>query len=146
MRKLLTSRLTVFYKLVLPAIWGLINLGLMIFILIKTENPLSFLIILMLLPILTTIKLVQITYDDKQIYIYNWRTTKVYELKDVKAINEGSMTPFDHYFEIEILDKDDIVKFDFMPKFMEDLTFKFSKRYVGHLMDLRNKIIDSKKG
>ena len=90
-------------------------------------------------------KLTKISYDDTKIYIYNWRTTKVYQLKDIKAINEGSMTPLDRYFEIEILDKDEtVVKFDFMPKYMEDMTFKVSKRYVGHLMDLRNKIIDSK--
>lgn len=145
MKKLLTSRLTFLYKIVFPTIWTLLNLGLMIFIFIQTKDPLTFLIVLMLLPILLTIKLWQVSYDDKNVYLYNWKTRLTFELRDVKAINEGEIASFDPYFEIEIFNKSGSVKkFDFMPRVIEQLTFTFTKKYSGHLLDLRSKIIRSK--
>jgi hypothetical protein len=118
----------------------------MIFIFIDSNDPRTFLMVIMLLPMLLTIKIQQVSYDDKNIYVYNWRTTKTYELKDIKAINEGSMLSFDPYFEIEIIDKDGVIKkVDFMPKIFEQLTFMFTKKYTGHLLDIKTKIINSKR-
>lgn len=92
-----------------------------------------------------TIKIQQVSYDDKNIYVYNWRSTKIYELKDIKSINEGSMLTFDPYFQIEIIDKDGAIKkVDFMPKIIEQLTFMFTKKYTGHLLDIKTKILNSK--
>jgi acyl-CoA hydrolase len=102
--------------------------------------------VIMILPMLLVIKIQQVSYDDKYVYIYNWRTTKTYELKDVKSINEGNILTFDPFFEIEIVDKDGAKrKFDFMPKVFEQLTFMFTKQYTGQLLDFRTKIAASKK-
>ena len=56
------------------------------------------------------------------------------------------MMSLDPFFEIEIRDKDGTIKkVDFMPKVFEQLTFMFTKKYSGHLLDIKTKIIDSKK-
>jgi hypothetical protein len=51
------------------------------------------------------IHLKQVTYDDKHLYVYNWRTVKTYSLTDVKAIHEGQLMTFDQFFELELKDK-----------------------------------------
>jgi hypothetical protein len=57
------------------------------------------------------------------------RTSKTYELKDVKAINEGNIMSLDPFFEIEFRNKNgSIDKVDFMPKVSEQLTFMFTKK------------------
>ncbi len=118
----------------------------MIFIFIDSNDPRTFFMIVMVLPMLLTIKIKQVRYDDRNIYVYNWRTTRTYELRDIKAINEGNMMSLDPFFEIEIRDKDGTIKkVDFMPKVFEQLTFMFTKKYSGHLLDIKTKIIDSKK-
>ena len=145
MKKQLKSRLTVFYKIIFPAIWTLIIAGLIIFIFIVSNDPMSFLVIVLLLPIRLYIDLQPISYDDKNIYVYNWRTTKTYELNDIKAINEGDRMSFDPFFEIEVRNKNgSIEKVDFMPKIFEQLAFMFTKRYTVNLYDVKTRIINSK--
>lgn len=102
--------------------------------------------ILMVLPMLLTLKIKQVSYDDENIYVYNWRTTRTYELRDIKTISEGNIMSLDPFFEIEIRDKDGTIKkVDFMPKVFEQMTFMFTKKYTGHLLDIKTRIIDSKK-
>jgi hypothetical protein len=146
MRKYLTSKLTIFYKIIFPAIWTLIIVGLMIFIFIDSHDPKTFLLMLMVLPMLLVMKIQQVSYDDRNIYVYNWRTTRTYELRDIKAINEGNIMSLDPFFEIEIRDKNGTIKkVDFMPKVFEQLTFMFTKKYTGQLLDIKTKITESKK-
>lgn len=95
---------------------------------------------------LLVIKIQQVSYDDKYVYIYNWRTTRTYELKDIKSINEGNMLAFDPFFEIEILDKNGTIKkVDFMPRVFEQLTYMFTKKYTGQLLDFKTKVATSHK-
>ncbi|MBI3221342.1 MAG: hypothetical protein HYZ44_17660 [Bacteroidetes bacterium] len=145
MKKLLTSQLTVFYKIVFPTIWTLIFVGLMIFIFIDSNDPRTFFMVIMILPMLLVIKIQQVSYDDKNVYIYNWRTTQTYELKDIKSINEGNILTFDPFFEIEILAKNGTIKkVDFMPRVFEQLTYMFTKKYTGQLLDFKTKVATSK--
>ncbi len=117
----------------------------MVFVFIDSNDPRTFFMIVMVLPILLTTKIKQVSYDDRNIYVYNWRTTRTYELRDIKAINEGNIVSLDPFFEIEIRDQDGtIIKVDFMPKVLEQLNFTFTKKYSGHLLDIKTKIIDSK--
>lgn len=145
MKKHLTSKLTVFYKIVFPTAWTLLIVGLIIFIYIDSNDPKTFAIALMWLPMLLPIRIKEISYDEESIYVYNWRTTKVYDLSDIKAINEGNIMSLDPFFEMEIREKDgSIKKIDFMPKVSEQLTFLFTKKYTGHLYDLKNKMLASR--
>ena len=146
MRKRLSSQLTIFYKIIVPVTWALIILGLMIFMFIDSRNPMAFLIILMLLPMLLFMNLKQISYDDDNIYVYNWRTTKTYEIKDIKSINEGDIMSLDPFFEIEVRGKSGSVeKIDFMPKTSEQLTFMLTKKYSGRLHEIKTKVVDSRR-
>jgi hypothetical protein len=143
MRKNLTSRLTIFYKVILPATWALIVVGLMIFIFVDSKDPMTFLMILMSVPMLVFTKLKQISYDDKNIYVYNWLVTKTYELKDIEAINEGYVLSLDPFFEIEIRGKNGAIEtVHFMPRMVEQLTFMFTKKYTGYLGDIKTRIAE----
>ncbi len=119
--------------------------GLTTFIFLDSNDPKTFLMLFMLIPILLLIKIQQITYDNERIYIQNWRSTKTFELKNIIAINEGSIISLDPFFEIEIKTVDGtIIKIEFMPKVSELLNFMLTNKYTGNLFDLKSKIIDIK--
>lgn len=87
---------------------------------------------------LNPIKLKWIMYDDYYVFISNGRTKWIYELKQVKAINEPNGS-FDPFFELEIRDKDGVIrKFDFLPH--DQFVFKATGKYGGNLMEFENKL------
>jgi hypothetical protein len=145
MEKKLSSKLTIVYKIFLPILWIMLIVGLTTFIFLDSNDPKTFLMLFMLIPILLLIKIQQITYDNERIYIQNWRSTKTFELKNIIAINEGSIISLDPFFEIEIKTVDGtIIKIEFMPKVSELLNFMLTNKYTGNLFDLKSKIIDIK--
>jgi hypothetical protein len=108
------------------------------FILWDSRNPWSLLTLLMLLVMLNPIRLKWIMYDDYYVFISNGRTKWVYELNQVKAINEPN-GPLDPFFELEIRDKDGrIKKFDFVPQ--DQFVYKFTGTYGGDLLEFENKV------
>jgi hypothetical protein len=90
---------------VIPTIWTLITLSLTAFILWNSHNPWALLVMIMLLPMLNLIKLNWVMYDDYYVFISNGRRQWVYELKQIKAINESN-GPLDPFFKLEIYDKE----------------------------------------
>ena len=80
-------------------------------------------------------------YDDKNVYISNIRAWRTYEIRNIKAINEGNIVGFDPFFELEIIgDKGEIKKIDFMPKLSEQLNYMFTGQLTGRLLEMKNKI------
>lgn len=82
-------------------------------------------------------------YDDYYVLISNGRTKWIYELKQVKSINEPNGGPFDPFFELEIRDTDgQIRKFDFLSQ--DQFVYKFTGTYGGDLLEFENKVRASK--
>ncbi len=140
MKKRLSSRLTFVYK-TFGVIWCLSTLILAIIILVGVQNPLGLFALVMILPSIPFLKLNRITFDEDFIYITKWWKEQKYELGNIKSINEGDITSMDPFFEIEINSLRGTIKFEFMPKFIENLTFFFKKKYIGSLLELRSRII-----
>jgi hypothetical protein len=138
MKKRLSSRLTSVYK-TFGVIWCLLILVLTIIILATAQNPLGLFALVMILPSIPFLKLNKITFDENFIYITKWWKEQKYELGNIKSINEGDITSMDPFFEIEIYSLSGTIKFEFMPKFIENLTFFFKKKYIGSLLELRLK-------
>jgi hypothetical protein len=108
----------------------------------NSHNPWTLLILLMLLPMLNLIKLNWVTYDDYYVFVSNGRRRWIYELKQIKSINEpnGQMDPF---FELEIFDKNgEIRKVDFLPQ--DQFVYKITGTHTGNLLELKNKIREAK--
>ncbi|MEX2230577.1 MAG: hypothetical protein WD824_00345 [Cyclobacteriaceae bacterium] len=141
MRKQLSSKLTFIYKFVIPPIWILTLLGLSIFIIIDSQEWLALLMLLMIFIMIPFINLKRVSYDDEYLYISNWFTEKKFDLWKLKKINEGEMTGLDPFFQLEIVDKDnELVKFDFMPRFNEATKYLLSRKLSGRLLELKQKI------
>ena len=78
-------------------------------------------------------------YDEYYVLISNGRKKWIYELKQVKAINEPNGGPFDPFFELEIRDNDgQIRKFDFLSQ--DQFVYKFTGTYGGDLLEFENKV------
>jgi hypothetical protein len=136
--KHLSSRLTFVYKILLPTIWTIIIVVLTSFMLWDSHNPWVLLTLLMILPMFNPINLKWIVYDDYYVFISNGRTKWIYELNEVKSINEPN-GPLDPFFELEIRDKDgQIKKFDFLPQ--DQFVYKLTGAYRGNLLEFENKI------
>jgi hypothetical protein len=141
MRKQLSSKLTFILKFVIPPIWTLILLGLSIFIIIDSQEWLALLMLLVIFIMIPFINLKRVSYDDEYLYISNWFTEKKFDLWKLKKINEGEMTGLDPFFQLEIVGKDnELVKFDFMPRFNEATKYLFSRQLSGRLLELKQKI------
>jgi hypothetical protein len=95
----------------------------------------------MLLPMLNLIKLNWVMYDDYYVFISNGRRQWVYELKQIKAINEPN-GPLDPFFKLEIYDKGEVRKVDFLPQ--DQFVYKFTGTHGGNLLELKNKIREVK--
>jgi hypothetical protein len=136
--KHLSSRLTFVYKIVLPTIWTVLIVALTSFMLWDSHNPWALLTLLMLLPMINPIRLNWIMYDDYYVFISNGRTKWVYELNQVKSINEPNGGPFDPFFELEIHDNHgQIRKFDFLSK--DQFIYKLTGTYGGNLLEFENR-------
>jgi hypothetical protein len=91
---------------------------------------------------LNPIRLNWVMYDDYYVFISNGRRQWVYELKQIKSINEsnGRLDPF---FELEIYDKNgEIRKVDFVPQ--DEFVYKFTGTHRGNLLELKNKVREAK--
>ena len=140
--KHLSSNMTLIYKIIVPTIWTLIVLGLTGFMLWASHNPWVLLTLIMLLPMLGAIRLNWVMYDDHYVFISNGRRQWIYELKQIKSINEGYGT-FDPYFELEIYETGGkIRKVDFLPQ--DQFVYKFTGKHSGNLLELKNKIREAK--
>jgi hypothetical protein len=113
--------------------------GLTSFILWDSHNPWTLLTLGMLLPMITPIRLNWIMYDDCYVFISNGRTKWVYELNQVKSINEPNGGPLDPFFELEIRDNQgQIKKFDFLSQ--DQFVYKLTGTYGGNLLEFESKI------
>jgi hypothetical protein len=128
----------------MPTIWTLAILT-QVTLIIWTSNSLVGLLLLVgVLPVWPLLKICEIKYDDKNVYISNYRKHWTYELVNVKSINEGTI-PFDPFFELEIIEKSGHVrKIDFMPKVAEQINYMFTDKLSGRLLDLKIKIRETK--
>ena len=144
MKKHLSSDWTFVYKIVIPTIWTLVILLIIALVLWDSHDLRAFFILLILLPTFFMIKIKRVTYDDKFIYISNFRTEWTYELSNVKSINEANMASFDPFFEVEIIEETGVKKFDFMPRIFEYLYYLFNREMTGRLLELKNKINDNR--
>ena len=100
---------------------------------------------LTLFPFLILIKIQEVKFDEENVYIFNGRTKWTYKLKDIKAINEGSIMTLDPFFELEIIQNGgQIKKVDFMPRIEEFITYTFTGNLTGRLIEIKQKIRDSK--
>ena len=90
---------------------------------------------------LNLVKLNRVVYDDHYVVISNGRRQWVYELKLIKSINESN-GPLDPFFELEIYDKGEIRKFDFLQQ--DRFVYKFTGTYSGNLLELKNKVREAK--
>jgi hypothetical protein len=106
-----------------------------------SHNPWTLLTLIMLLPMLNPIKLNWVMYDDYYVFISNGRKQWVYELKQIKSINEPN-GPLDPFFELEIHDNGKIRKFDFLQQ--DQFVYSFTGTYGGSLLELKNKIREAK--
>jgi hypothetical protein len=141
MRKQLSSKLTFIYKFVIPPIWTAILLVLSIFIIIESQEWLALLMLLMIFIMIPCINLKKVSFDDQYLYISNWFSEKRFDLRKLKRVNEGELSGFDPFFQLEIIGKDnELVKFDFMPKFKEAKKYLFSRQLSGRLLELKQKI------
>jgi hypothetical protein len=146
MNRHLSSHLTPVFKFVFPAIWSAAIIGAVILILVDSHDISAVIILPMILLMWAPVQLKQITYDDRNVYIYNWRKTKTFALTDIKSINDGQLGTFDPFFELEIRDKDGRTqKIDFLPHVKEHLIFSFTNQYTGHLLTLKTKLVNNKR-
>jgi hypothetical protein len=108
------------------------------------ESPAGLIFLIGTLPMVMFIKLQQVTYDEHQVYVSNFRSSWTYQLRDIKALNEGTM-PLDPLFELEIFETNgQIRKVDFMPKVQEHLNYMATERLTGRLLEFKKKIRDAK--
>lgn len=143
--KHLSSGLTFLYKIIFPTFFAVLVLIATVYLLWTTGDLMTLLAPLTLFPFLILIKIQQVKFDDENVYISNGRTKWTYQLKDIKAINEGSLMTLDPFFELEIIEKNgQIRKVDFMPKVDEFITYTFTGKLTGRLIELKQKIRDSK--
>jgi hypothetical protein len=141
MKTYLSSSLTFIYKIVLPTIWTLIVFGLTGWILLDSHDPWTLLMLLLVLPMLSFIKLNRVSYDDQQVYIFNGRSQQTYELKQIKSMNEGNIGGLDPFFELEINSiEGEVRKVDFLPKMSEQMRYVFTGQLSGRLLEFKNKI------
>ncbi len=140
MRKQLSSRLTFGYK-IFGLIWGVFTVLVIVVFIIGTKDLLGLFMLVALLPSIVFLRLNKITYDENFVYVTKWWTEQKYEIKKIKSINEADMTSMDPFFELEIIEqKGELKKVDFMPRFLENLTYFLKKEYSGQLLELRTKI------
>jgi len=144
MKMYLSSSLTFIYKVIIPTVWTLAILTLVTLIIWTSNSWVGLLFLVGVLPMWPLTKINEIKYDDKNVYISNFRTHWTYELVNIKSINEGTM-PFDPFFELEIFEKSGRVrKVDFMPKVLEQINYMFTDKLSGRLLDLKTKIRETK--
>jgi hypothetical protein len=127
MKKELSGKLTYVYKFILPFVWtGLVIFASLSIYNMNGEKWTFLLLFVMLLPMLMVFKPKFISYDDSHIYISSGRTKRMFDITNLKSINE----PYnftDPFFEIELYDDD-------------GQTVKFE----GRLLELKNKIQTSR--
>lgn len=140
--KQLSSRFTLIFKYVIPGIWALILLSIAIILLVGMHFLAALLILIMFLPMVNSLKLNWVRFDDFFIFISNGRRQWIYELKQIKSINEPNGI-WDPYFELEIYEKNgEVVKFDFMPQ--DQFVYKITGKYSGTLFDLSERMRELK--
>ncbi len=132
MKQRLSSRFTVLLKIFVIAVGIVFIIGMTLFLIYTPfqTGHIFFLLVclLMLLPFRTFVRLKTISFDHDYIYVSGWKEEKVYELKKLKAINEGNFRTIDPFFELELRnERGEIDKVDFMPKMMEDFEFRFQE-------------------
>jgi len=141
MKKDLSGKLTYVFKFVLPFIWtGLVIFGALSIYKMNGEKWTFLLLFVMLLPLLLVFKPKFVSYDDQHIYISNGRTRRIFDIANLKSINE----PYnfnDPFFEIELHEDDgQTAKFEFIARLDEQLDYYVSGELTGRLLELKNKI------
>ena len=146
MTKNLSSRLTFIYKIIVPTIWTLGILSCIVVAIWDTKNLIWLVFLILVTPILIFVKLEKITYDNKYVYLSNYLTSWTYELKDIKSIRKRDTLSFDPlFFQLLIFEQNgEIRKVKFMPKVFEMMTYIFTAKLNGRLLELREKITAAK--
>ena len=136
--KRISSQLTFVFKYVIPGVWALILLLLAVIALIGLHFMAFLFILILFLPVVNLLKLNWVSFDDFFVFISNGRRQRIYELKQIKSINEPNGI-WDPFFELEIYEKNgEVIKFDFMPQ--DQFVYKMAGKYSGTLLELSQRI------
>lgn len=134
----ISSQLTFVFKYVIPGVWALILLLLAVTALIGLHFMVFLFILILFLPVVNLLKLNWVSFDDFFVFISNGRRQRIYELKQIKSINEPNGI-WDPFFELEIYEKNgEVSKFDFMPQ--DQFVYKITGKYSGTLLELGQRI------
>lgn len=140
--KRISSQLTFVFKYIIPGVWALILLFLAVIALIGLHFMAFLFILILFLPMVNLIKLNWIRFDDYFVFISNGRRQCIYELNQIKSINEPNGI-WDPFFELEIYEKNgEVSKFDFMPQ--DQFVYKITGKYTGTLLELSERIREVK--
>lgn len=146
-KKKSSSSLTFVYKVFFPAIWAIMIAGLTGFTYWESGNEWTFLILLMILPMLIFVKIKSISFDNDFIFVSNGLRMEKYEMERLKSVNEGNIMSLDPFFELEILDNNgEVKKIDFMPKIGEQLKYQFTGKITGRLGELKESLRNKSTG
>ena len=144
MKKNLSSLLTIPYK-IFGTLWLIMTLTIFVGFIIGTKNLWGLLILIMILPSIAILKLHQVEYDDQKLYLKKWFKEETIDFSNIKSLNEGELTGFDPFFEIEIFNEyGGTRKIDFMPSIFECLHYFFNKKLIGGLLDFKKQLRDRK--
>lgn len=140
--KRISSQLTFVFKYIIPGVWAFILLLLAVIALIGLHFMAFLFILILFLPMVNLIKLNWIRFDDYFVFISNGRRQCIYELNQIKSINEPNGI-WDPFFELEIYEKNgEVSKFDFMPQ--DQFVYKITGKYTGTLLELSERIREVK--
>lgn len=137
----LSNQLTFAYRFILFPLWCVVALGMIVITALEASDPneigvaFCFILFMILLTLFWMRKLRQVSYDEQNVYIKNFRKELTYDLRKIRNVSGGSWFSFDPFFEIELEQADGtLLKIDFLPPFIEHLDYSFGSGFKGEVL------------